>query len=85
MHDFCCICDFLISGNFPETAWRAIHNRQAAHNIVCVSWVPWRNCLAVKLCTARRRKSITHLWVSLMNCLAVMNFCQATRVCLTQF
>ena len=23
-------------GNFPETAWRAIHSRQAAHPFVCI-------------------------------------------------
>jgi len=30
-------------------------------------------------------QACTHFWVSLMNCLAVMNFCQATRVYLARF
>jgi len=31
MHESRFDCEILISGNFPETAWRAIHRRQAAH------------------------------------------------------
>jgi len=27
----------LNSGNFPETAWRAIYSRQAAHPFLCIS------------------------------------------------
>jgi len=36
MHDPYYICEFLISENFPEIAWRAIHSRQAAHTLLCV-------------------------------------------------
>jgi len=46
MHDHCCLCEILIFGKFPETAWRALHSHQAAHACVSVFWVPkgtaWR-------------------------------------------
>jgi len=49
----------LISGNFPETAWRTTDSRQAAHvNIGCF-WVGTRERLAVKPYTGRWRKLIT--------------------------
>ena len=33
----CVRSEFLLSsGNFPETAWRAIHSRQAAHPFLCI-------------------------------------------------
>jgi len=36
---FCvCIIISLNSGIFPETAWRAILSRQAAHAFECVLW-----------------------------------------------
>jgi len=37
-----------VSGKFPETAWRAIHSRQAVHVIICDlgSWT--RNRLAAR-------------------------------------
>jgi len=44
----------LNSGNFPETAWRAIHSRQAAHPFLCISLCFWVQRLAVNPCTARR-------------------------------
>jgi len=28
------------SGKFPETAWRTVHSRQAAHAISDLLWVP---------------------------------------------
>ncbi|QCD86086.1 hypothetical protein DEO72_LG3g607 [Vigna unguiculata] len=43
------------------------------------------NRLAVKPCSARRCNVATMFLGSLMNCLAVMNFCQAARVCLARF
>jgi len=85
IHDLCCICEFLHSGNFPKTAWRAIHSRLEAHTNLGVFWVPLRNRLAVKPCTAKRLKPITQFWVFLMNCVAMMSFRQAVRVWLIQF
>jgi len=41
LHNPCFNCKFLISGNFPETGWRAIHSRQATHPLLCVSGFPW--------------------------------------------
>ena len=75
---------FLNSGILPEIAWRAIHSRQAAHIIWCLFLVSWRNRLTVRPCTARRRRLMTHFWVSLMNCLAVINFRQATQTMLAR-
>jgi len=81
MYDICSDCEIRISGNFPETAWRAMHSRQAAHaNYVCLGGF-WGQRLAVEPRTARRRKGMREFWVIFMNCLAVMNFHQATRVC----
>jgi len=37
----------LSSGNFPETAWRAVHSRQAAHAENAYSGFLGRNRLAV--------------------------------------
>jgi len=36
MSDYCFIYDFVNFGNFPETAWWAMHTRRAAHHIVGV-------------------------------------------------
>jgi len=43
LHELCWSVDFYsflanfrVSGNFPETAWRAVHSRQAAHAFVHV-------------------------------------------------
>jgi len=85
MHDSRFGCEILISGNFPETAWRAIHSRQVAHANCTFLWCFWGQRLAVKDFTAKRRKRITKFWVSLLNCLVVMNFCQAMRVCRARF
>jgi len=41
MHISPFICVILISGNFPESAWQAIHSCQAAHTKLCVFWVTW--------------------------------------------
>jgi len=71
---------FLVFGNFPETAWRTTHSRQVAHVILVGFWVTTRDCLAVTPYTAKRRKLITISGFFLMNCLAVMNTRQATRV-----
>ena len=62
MHDSHFICVILISGNFPETAWWAIHSRQAAHTKLCVSLGSLMNRLAVKPCTAKRRNLVTFFW-----------------------
>jgi len=29
-----------VSGKFPETAWQAVHSRQAAHASLVYFWVP---------------------------------------------
>ncbi|QCD82673.1 hypothetical protein DEO72_LG2g3013 [Vigna unguiculata] len=41
-----------------ETAWRAAHNRQAAHVLLLPFLGSMRNRLAVNLCTARRYKPV---------------------------
>jgi len=69
----------LNSGIFPETAWRAILSRQAAHPFEHVLWGFWVQRLAVNPCTVRRLKVREHSGFLLINCLAVMNFRQATR------
>jgi len=62
MHDSCFGSEILIFGNFPETAWRAIHSRQTAHaNCVCLGCF-WGQRLAVEPCTARRRKWMIRFW-----------------------
>jgi len=33
---FLCCIEIRVSGNFPETAWRAIHSRQATHDIFVI-------------------------------------------------
>jgi len=71
------IYEIVNSGNFPETAWRAIHSRQASHTKLYVFLGSLMNRLAVKPCTARRCKFCNIFLGSLMNCLAVMNFRQA--------
>ena len=63
MHDHCCLCKILVSGKFPETAWRALYSHQAAHTCVSVFLGSWRNRLVVKPCTARWRKPVTCFWV----------------------
>jgi len=75
----------LISGNFPETTWRTTLSRQAAHVKIGCFWAITRDRLAVKPYTARRRKHISISGFSMMNCLAEMNVCQATQVCLAWF
>jgi len=59
MHDSLFGCEILISGNFPETAWRAIYSRQAAYVNCMYLWCFWGQRLEVKPCTARRRKQVT--------------------------
>jgi len=70
--NMCCdwIIFLLISGNFPETAWRAIHSRQAAHLFVCTSLCYEMQRLAVIPCAARRLIVWAILGVFGMNCLA---------------
>jgi len=60
------LCSFLVeffcvSGKFLETAWRAVHSRQAAHAIVrnLGSWK--RNRLAGTLRAARRHLKFYHI------------------------
>jgi len=56
MYDSCFDSEILISGNFPEIAWRAMHSRQAAHtNYMCLVCF-WGQHLAVEPCISRRRK-----------------------------
>jgi len=76
---------FHVSGKFPETAWRAAHNRQAAHVLLLPFLGSMRNRLAVNLCTARRYKPVIQFLGSKIHCLAVMHTRQATRVELAQF
>jgi len=40
MNVICFCLNFWISGNFPETAWRARHSRHAAHHVLVLmsSW-----------------------------------------------
>ena len=80
MHEPSLYYDFSEFWKFFRNRPTAIHSRQAAYTILCLFLVSWGNRLAVRPCTARRRRLITRFWVSLMNCLAVMNFRQATRV-----
>jgi len=57
-----CICSVILlnSGNFPETAWRTIHSRQAAHPFLHVFLCSWVQRLAVNPCTARRLKAYNY-------------------------
>jgi len=57
MHALCYSVILLNSGNFPETAWRAIHSRQAAHPFLHQLLHFWVQRLAVNPCTARRLKA----------------------------
>ena len=61
----CVHSEFLLnSGNFPETAWRAIHSHQAAHLFLRILLCFWVQRLAVNPCTARRLKVWAILGVS---------------------
>jgi len=76
---------FWISGNFPETAWRAIHSRQAVHVVSAISGFLKRNRLAVNSQTTRRcmlESQISGFWLS---CPAVIYNRQAGRGILDNF
>ena len=75
-----CIVVLLNSGIFSETAWRAILSHQAAQPFEHVLWSFWVQRLAVNPCTTMLLKVPEHSGFLLINCLAVMNFRQATRV-----
>jgi len=64
---------------FPESAWRAILSRQAAHPFEHVLWGFWVQRLAVNPCTARRLKVRELSRFLLINYLAMMKFRQATQ------
>jgi len=75
----------LSSGNFPETAWRAVHSRQAAHAENAYSGFLGRNRLAVHTRPPGDTCDFTNFWNFSMNCLAVMINRQATRVSVSDF
>jgi len=76
---------FWVSGNFPETAWWAVHSRQAAHIIFAISGFLKRNRLAVNsqspgdVCW---KAQFSGFWLSFP---VVINTRQATRVTLGRF
>ena len=77
--------DFWVSRNFLETAWRAMHSRQAAHIFLPIFGFLKRNHLAVNsqpLGDACLKTQFSGFWLS---CPAVMNTRQATRAMLARF
>jgi len=80
-----CFVILLSFGNFQETAWRTIHSRQVAHTQFTCLLCFLEAAPDGKALYRQATQAYNPLWVSLTNCLAVMNFRQATRVFLARF
>ena len=79
MHVLYFICDFRVSGKFQETAWRAIHSRQATHAFIVVSGFLREEPPGGTSIAARKNMLLTQFFGFWLNCLAVTNTRQATR------
>jgi len=78
-----CLClNFCVFGKFPEIAWQVTRSRQASHAVCVKSWVPKKEPPGGMTLAARRRMSVTQFLGFGLNCLAMMNYCQATRAVL---
>jgi len=66
--------------NFPETAWRAMNCSKATNMFLCDFLGSWEEPPNGKECAAMRHISDQPVLGFGMNCLAVMNTYQGTRV-----
>jgi len=85
MHDSCSGPEILISGNFPEIAWRAIYSRQTAHANCVGLGCFWGQRLSVGPCTVRRRKWVIRFWAYFYDLPGSDEFPPGDASLLTQF
>jgi len=82
MYITCNFCEFCVFGIFLETAWQTVHSRQATHAFLACFWFPEEESPGGTPLAVKQLMTVTQILGFWLNCLAEMNFRQATRVIL---